>query len=121
MLQRIERNLEYISFAPHQLVSKWLAAVEKVRYKSPLRDSVIVVYDWIIDGPRNSKGELFDDNAFVYSFNRVIFDTYLRSQVKRQHWEQSGVFCCIYLSLRAIFLSPKRRFSPKSYISVTNN
>jgi hypothetical protein len=121
MLQRIERNLEYISFAPHQLVSKWLAAVEKVRYKSPLRDSVIVVYDWIIDGPRNSKGELFDDNAFVYSFNRVIFDTYLRSQVKRQHWEQSGVFFCIYLSLRSIFLSPKRRFSPKSYISVTNN
>jgi len=83
----IEGNLEYISFTPHQLVSKWLAAVEKVRYKSPLRDSIIVVYDWIIDGPRNSMGELFDDNAFVYSFNRVIFDTYLRSQVKRQHWE----------------------------------
>ena len=33
--QNVLNDLKYISFTPHQLVSKWLAAVEKVRYKSP--------------------------------------------------------------------------------------
>ena len=80
-------NSEYISFTPHQLVSKWLAAVEKVRRKSPLRDSAIIIYDWIIDGPRNSKGELFDDHEFVYKFNRTFFDRFLPFQGKERQWE----------------------------------
>jgi len=80
-------NSEYISFTPHQLVSKWLAAVEKVRRKSPLRDSVIVIYDWIIDGPRDLQGGLFSDNEFVYTFNRIIFEPHLRSRVEDPQWE----------------------------------
>lgn len=78
---------EYILVTPHELVSKWLAAVEKVRRRAPLRDSAIFVYDWIIDGPRNSKGELFDDHEFAYSFNRVSFETLQPFRGEERQWE----------------------------------
>ncbi|MGZ4864846.1 MAG: hypothetical protein ACXV7G_11885 [Halobacteriota archaeon] len=80
---------KYVWITPHPLVSKWLAGVERVRRKTPILDPVVVVYDWIIDGPRDATGELCDSTEFVYSFEGIAFDTaHLRA--KRKQWEPEG-------------------------------
>jgi hypothetical protein len=78
---------EYVLLTPHQLVSRWLAAVEKVRHKAPLRSPAIVVYDWNIDGSRDSTGRLCESKEFEYTFNRAAFETYSHSRLNEQVWE----------------------------------
>lgn len=75
-----------ISFRPHELVAKWLAGVEKVRRGEPLRDSFYFVYDWIIDGPRNNKGEFYDASQFSYTFNQLQFEPYSEFRRKDEQW-----------------------------------
>lgn len=49
-------DFKYASFRAHVLVSKWMAAIEKVRRGIRVEDPVIVIYDWIIDAPRDAEG-----------------------------------------------------------------
>jgi len=78
--------VDHISFRPHELLAKWLAGVEKVRSGEPLRDSFYFVYDWIIDGPRNERGEFYDAKQFSYTFNPLKYELYAPFRRKDEQW-----------------------------------
>jgi hypothetical protein len=91
-----------VSFSPREQISKWLAAVEKVRQNVPLSDRVYVIYDWIIDWPRNEPGLIYHDR-FEYKSKRVLLEPLVPCE-SEQVWEPEqhyGVPDQVYIFFRA--------------------
>ncbi|MGZ4864520.1 MAG: hypothetical protein ACXV5H_04765 [Halobacteriota archaeon] len=68
-------DFQYVSFTPHALVTKWMAAVEKARQRIAISTGTVIVYDWIIDWDgRDTDKVLHEDQELTYRFNQVLLE-----------------------------------------------
>lgn len=66
-------NFDYIIFKPHELVTKWIATVEKVKHGIPITAQPSIIYDWIVDGKRDARANLCEDQTLTYNLKGIIF------------------------------------------------